>query len=85
MIHSDPWQTVTSLLTELFEISSEKMVADADIVEDLGIDSIDLIDFLNEVNDRYDMDLELLDFEGCKTLGQLVEHLKQNEKLAVNS
>jgi acyl carrier protein len=84
MINSDPWHNLTSLLTELFEISSEKMVPEADIVEDLGIDSIDLIDFLNEVNDRYDMDLELLDFEGCKTLSQLVDHIKQNEKLVVN-
>jgi len=85
MNKNEPWNTVTSLLTELFKISPEKMVPEAEIIEDLGIDSIDLIDFLNEVNDRYDMELELLDFDGCKTLGQLVEHLKQNEKQLVNS
>jgi len=85
MDKTDPWNTVTSLLNELFKISPEKMVPEAEIIADLGIDSIDLIDFLNEVNDRYDMDLELLDFDGCKTLGQLVDHLKQNEKQLINS
>jgi len=84
-IDTETWDTVTSLMTELFEIPAEKMVADADIIEDMGIDSIDLIDFLNEVNDRYDKDLELMEFENCRTLGQLVEHLKENQKLLVNS
>lgn len=81
-IELDPESTVKSLFVELFQLKPEQLVAEADISQDLGIDSIDLIDFLNEVNDQHSLDLELMEFENCKTIGQLVEHLKSNQRFA---
>ena len=42
-----------ALLAEQFEVDAESITADTDIVEDLGADSLDLVDMLMSLEDEF--------------------------------
>ena len=46
------------------------------IAEDLGADSLDVVDVLMSLEDEFEMEIPDEDVENIKTVGQLVEYIK---------
>ncbi len=63
------------LFVELFGLDPTSLSAEKSIVEDLGLDSIDLIDLLTKINEEFNLDLDPSDFEGCALLGEFLDRL----------
>lgn len=69
-----------TLLIEMFGIAESKLTPNASLVNDLDLDSIDIIDLLMKLNDEYSLDLSPFDFENCDTLEQFTARLSaENE------
>ena len=68
-----------ALLAEQFEVDAESITADTDIVEDLGADSLDLVDMLMSLEDEFSIG-EVPDemIEKIRTVGQLVTYIEEN-------
>jgi acyl carrier protein len=67
---------------KLFDLIADEALVDRgslrrDIsVQDVGITSLDLISVLFVVEDKYGVQIDENDLKSCKTLGDLVDHLK---------
>ena len=70
-------QKAKELMSHMFGLSVERLKNDASLVDDLDIDSIDMIDLLGEINKQFELELDLLDFSDCVLLGDLLKRLKE--------
>ena len=67
---------VKSILSEQFSVDEEKITMQTNIAEDLGADSLDVVDVLMSLEDEFEMEIHDEDVENIKTVGQLVEYIK---------
>lgn len=74
---TDVCEFARSVLSEMFGLAPEVINSDTLLREQLDLDSIDLVDFLAQVNDRYELSLTIYDFEKVTTFGQCCELLRE--------
>ena len=60
-------EKVKAILAEQFDVEEDKITADTDLQEDLGADSLDVVDLLMSIED-----------ENIKTVGSLVSYIEAN-------
>ena len=73
------FEKVKELLSSQFEVDADTITADTDIVDDLGADSLDLVDMLMTLEDEFSIG-EVPDemVEKIRTVGQLVTYIEEN-------
>ena len=64
---------IKKVMIDLFETEEEKLVPEANMHEDLDIDSIDTIDLLIELKKFVGKDIDADAFIDAKTLGEVAE------------
>lgn len=64
---------INKVLIDLFEIEPEKLVPEAQLHEDLDLDSIDTVDLLIELKKFVPDDIDADRFVDARTLGDVVE------------
>ena len=69
---------VISELDITTEEEAKKVTLDADLVEDLGVDSLDTVELLMTVEDEFDVEISDEEAEGLKTVGDVVDYLQKN-------
>ena len=70
-------EKLTQILVEEFEIEEQLITPEADLREDIGIDSLDVVDMVVVINEEFGIKLQAQDFKGVKAFGQLVELLEK--------
>lgn len=65
--------TIKEILLDKLDIPAEKVTEDATL-QDLGIDSLDQVEFIVELEDRLDIDFG--EPEGLNTVKEVVEYLE---------
>lgn len=66
---------VQDIAEDELDVKPEKITMDTNIKEDLDADSLDLFEIMNELEDKYDIELDTDD--SIKTVGQLVDFVKK--------
>ena len=64
-------------LIEPFNTKGIAIVPETDIASDLNIDSVAVMDFVMEIEDRFDIDIPLNLLAETRTLGDLVKIVQQ--------
>jgi acyl carrier protein len=76
---------------ELFDVISKEALIDRATLtreanlEDLGIASLDVISVLFEVEERYGIMVEAEELADCKTLGELIDKLKDRAQATASA
>lgn len=66
------------LLSELFDVSEDEIVRECDFVEDLGADSLDIVELLMIVEEEFDFEnLDKIDLTPYHTVGDLVDFIER--------
>ena len=65
---------VQEIAQDELDVEPEKITMDTNIKEDLDADSLDLFEILNELEDKYDIELDADD--SIQTISQLVDFVK---------
>lgn len=73
MTRSEIVEKVNSFLIEDFEIEESLLAEDNLIKEQVGIDSLDMVDIIVTVNDVFGFKLEKSELAAVKTLGQFYD------------
>ncbi len=70
---------VKEILASQFDVDADTITVDTDIVDDLGADSLDLVDMLMSLEDEFNIG-EVPDemVEKIRTVGQLVTYIEEN-------
>ena len=73
------------MLEEMREIIADQLNCDAETItedtslqEDLGADSLDVVDLLMSIEDEFSIEVPDEDVENIKTVGALVSYIEQN-------
>jgi acyl carrier protein len=68
---------IKDILTQEFDISADKLKADARLVEDLDLDSIDAVDLVVRLQKVINCKVEPDDFKQIKTLQDMVDAIEK--------
>ena len=71
-------QKVKAILAEQFDVEEDKITADTDLQEDLGADSLDVVDLLMSIEDEFEVEVPDEEIENIKTVGSLVSYIEAN-------
>ena len=71
-------EKVKSIIAEQFDVEEDKITADTDLQEDLGADSLDVVDLLMSIEDEFEVEVPDEEIENIKTVGSLVSYIEAN-------
>lgn len=72
------FEKVQNIIAEQLGVSKDSVTMEASIVEDLGADSLDMVELIMAFADEFDIDIPDDAAEGISTVGDVVEYLKNN-------
>lgn len=72
-------EKIKAILSSQFDVDADSITVDTDLVDDLGADSLDLVDMLMSLEDEFNIG-EVPDemVEKIRTVGQLVTYIEEN-------
>ena len=71
-------EKVKAILAEQFDVEEDKITAATDLQEDLGADSLDVVDLLMSIEDEFEVEVPDEEIENIKTVGALVNYIEAN-------
>ena len=69
--------TLQAALVELFELDAERVTLDANLYQDLEIDSIDAVDLIDHIKRQTGKKIAAEEFKSVRTVGDVVEAVFQ--------
>ena len=70
-------EKVKAILAEQFDVEEDKITVDTDLQEDLGADSLDVVDLLMSIEDEFEVEVPDEEIENIKTVGALVSYIEE--------
>ena len=68
---------VTDHIVEQLGVSKEEVVIQASFVDDLGADSLDIVELVMSIEENFDVEIPDEDAEKLQTIGDAVTYLKE--------
>lgn len=70
------FEKVREILCNQLDLEEDQVTMESSISEDLGADSLDIVDLLMSLEDEFDVEIPDDEIENIKTVGQLVKHIE---------
>ena len=76
MTMDEIFKTMQELIAEQFAIDTDEIGMDSSFVDDLGADSVDLVELVMAMEEEFDVgEIDEEDLTGLKTVGDCVRYL----------
>lgn len=76
MTMDEIFETMQDLIAEQFAIDTDEIGMDSSFVDDLGADSVDLVELVMAMEEEFDVgEIDEEDLTGLKTVGDCVRYL----------
>ncbi len=72
------FEKVKEILIDQLDAEDEKVTMEASIVDDLGADSLDLVDLVMSLEEEFDVEIPDEQVENIKTVGDIVKYIEDN-------
>jgi acyl carrier protein len=73
-------QQMIDIIVEQLSVEKEKVVPNASFVDDLGADSLDLVELIMAMEEGFDIEIPDEDAEGITTVQDAVEYVKKKKQ-----
>ena len=70
------FEKVAAILAEQLDVELETIKMETALVDDLGADSLDVVDVVMSLEDEFDLELPDEDVENVRTVGDIVKYLE---------
>jgi acyl carrier protein len=70
-------QEMIDIIVEQLSVEKEKVVANASFVDDLGADSLDLVELIMAMEEGFDIEIPDEDAEGITTVQDAIDYVKK--------
>ena len=67
---------IRDIIVDQLDVDAEEVTAEASIIDDLGADSLDVVDLISSVEDEFDVEIPDEKVEGIKTVGDIVAYIE---------
>jgi acyl carrier protein len=74
------FEKLRDILCEQLELEADEVTMQSNIAEDLGADSLDLVDMLMSIEDEFEVEIPDEEIENLKTVGDAVAYIEKNLK-----
>ncbi|MCR5635783.1 MAG: acyl carrier protein [Clostridiales bacterium] len=72
------FEKIRKILSEQFDIDEDTITPETLIEDDLGADSLDIVDLMMSIESEFDLDMPDTDVEGIKSVGDLCSFIEAN-------
>lgn len=76
----DIFAKVKDIVVEQLGVDEEEITEQASFVDDLGADSLDIVELVMALEEEFDTEIPDEDAEKIKTVGDAVNYIKENAK-----
>ncbi len=70
------FEKIKKILCEQLDVEEGDITMDTNIVEDLGADSLDIVDLIMSVEDEFELEVPDDQVENIKTVGDVVNYIE---------
>ena len=68
---------VKSIIVDQLDVDEDKVTLNANIQDDLGADSLDIVDLVMSFEDEFDLEIPDDQVENIKTVGDVVKYIEE--------
>ncbi|NGQ93890.1 acyl carrier protein [Brevibacillus sp. SYP-B805] len=76
---ADTFERVKKIIVDRLGVDESKITLDASFKEDLGADSLDVVELVMELEDEFDMEISDEDAEKISTVGEVVNYIDSHK------
>ena len=70
-------EKVREILCDQLDVEEEQVTLDASITDDLGADSLDVVDLVMSIEEEFDLEFPDEEVENIKPAGDIVKYIEQ--------
>ncbi len=71
---------VKSIIVEQLGVAAEEVTTEASFIEDLGADSLDIVELIMALEDEYDMEIPDEDAEKIQTVQDVITYITEHQQ-----
>ena len=72
------FEKVKAIIVEQLGVSETAVTMEASFIDDLGADSLDIVELVMALEEEFDLEIPDADAEKFVTVGDVVEYIKEN-------
>jgi acyl carrier protein len=76
---ADTFDRVKKIIIDRLGVDESKITLEASFKEDLGADSLDVVELVMELEDEFDMEISDEDAEKITTVGEVVKYIESHK------
>lgn len=73
------FEKIRDIVVEQLDVDADKVTLSASITEELGADSLDVVDLVMSLEEEFDMEIPDEAVENIKTIGDIVKYIEDNQ------
>ncbi len=70
------FEKIRAILCEQLDVEESAVTMESNIAEDLGADSLDVVDLIMSIEDEFEIEVPDDQIEGIKTVGDVVNYIE---------
>lgn len=72
------FEKIKKIVADQLGANADEITMDSTFIEDLGADSLDVVELVMAMEDEFDMEIDEDEAENISTVGDVVEYIKAN-------
>ncbi len=72
------FEKVKAILADQFDVEEDSITMESSIQDDLGADSLDIMELMMTLGDEFDVQVDESEIENITTVGALVNYIEAN-------
>lgn len=78
MSSEEVFEKVKNIIIEQLGVTETSVTLDASFIDDLGADSLDIVELIMALEEEFDIEIPDSDAEKVVTVGDVVDYIKEN-------
>ena len=74
------FEKVRDILVDQLDVEEGAVTMEASIIDDLGADSLDVVDLVMSLEDEFDCEIPDEEIENIKTVGDIVHYIESKQE-----
>ena len=78
MSSEEIFEKVKAIIVDLLQVSEDAVTLEAHFIDDLGADSLDLVELIMGIEEEFNIEIPDGEAEKVVTVGDVVDYIKEN-------
>lgn len=72
------FEKIKTIIVDQLDVDEDKITNNSSITDDLGADSLDVVDLVMSLEDEFDLEIPDEEVENINTVGDIVKYIEDN-------